>query len=140
MQFQCSNNPRCWVTSQIREQMLVPDILWYEKSILGWFWQLSRTCEKKSLGPIMSNFWGYFFLRFQGQKNQKFFWKYHSVGTVKLHRKKGKKKFSFGIFFFMFLSFFIGYNLSVYIYMKVGNKHLYFYLWHNSFSDQWWIY
>jgi hypothetical protein len=42
--------------SQIREQMLVPEILLYEKSILGWFWQLGRTCEKKSFGPIMSNF------------------------------------------------------------------------------------
>ena len=39
---------------QIREQMLVPDILWYEKSILGWFGQSGSTV-KKSLGLIMSD-------------------------------------------------------------------------------------
>ena len=46
-----------------------------------------------------------FFLCFQGQKKN---WKYHSVRTKKLHRKKVKKKYFWGgeIVFFMFLSFF----------------------------------
>ena len=55
--------------SQIWRQMSLGTFLWYEKSILGWFGQLGRTCEKKSLGPIMSNFWAQFFHVFMGKKN-----------------------------------------------------------------------
>ena len=52
--------------AQIREQMLVLDILWYKKSILGWFGQPGSTV-KKSLGPIMSNFGDPFFYVFMGK-------------------------------------------------------------------------
>ena len=47
-----------YLESQIREQMLVSDILWYENQFwaVGWagLW-------KKRFGPIISNFWGPFF-------------------------------------------------------------------------------
>ena len=39
-------------TPQIREQMLVLDILRYEKSILGWFGHPGRTCETKVWGQL----------------------------------------------------------------------------------------
>ena len=59
---------------------------------MGWFGRPGRTCEKKSLGPIMSNFWDPLFLRFHGQKiNLNFFWKYCSVRTKKLHIIKVKQ-------------------------------------------------
>ena len=47
--------------------MLVPDILWYEKSILGWFGQPGCTCEKK-LGANYEQRLRAGFLCFQGQK------------------------------------------------------------------------
>ena len=55
---------------QIREQMLVPDILWYEKSILGWFGQSGRTCEKK-FGANYEQLFKEFFYVFKGKKKLK---------------------------------------------------------------------
>ena len=55
------------VPPQIREQMLVPDILWYEKSIQGGLGSRALLV-KKSLGPIMSNFWGRSSYVFEGKK------------------------------------------------------------------------
>ena len=67
----------------------------------------------------------------KGKKN-----KYHSVRTEKLQRKNGKKKFFHVFVFFYRLKFEC--NLSVYTYMKVGNKHLFSYLWVNYTFPQIW--
>ena len=40
-------------STQIREQMLVPDILWYEKSILGWFGQQGHVTDAMTVGDII---------------------------------------------------------------------------------------
>ena len=62
----------------------------------GLVWAAGKYMKKK-WGPIMSNFWGRFFLCFQGQKI--FFWKYHSVRV------------------------FIGWNLSViWVYIHEGRE------------------
>ena len=53
---------------------------------MGWFGQLGSTV-KKSLGTIMSNFWGLIFLCSHGQKmNLIFFWKYCNACNKKLNR------------------------------------------------------
>ena len=98
--------------AQIREQMLVPDILWYEKSIMAWFGQLDHTCEKKVWGRLWATF-GSVFLYFHGQKiNLNFFWKSCIVRTEKLHWIKVKKKF--GKYFLQGKNqFFRAKNLSV---------------------------
>ena len=61
---------------------------------LGTFkiWKIWASTEKK-FGPIMSSFWGQFFLCFHGQQiDLKYVWKYFSVGTKKFHRKYFFKK------------------------------------------------
>ena len=85
---------------------------------------------KKSLGPIMSNFWGRFFLCFHGQKiNLIFFWKYCRVRTEKLHRIKVNKsqKVLQSIIYGGKPSFFYGSKFEC-ICMKVGTRHLFSYL------------
>ena len=93
--------PAIFIT-QIREQMSGPEISWYGKSILGcglWPWLVSG---KKWSGPILSNFFGWFFQFFVGKKFFFFeFFLHCSVRTKKLHKIKlkffkknfGKKNF-----------------------------------------------
>ena len=61
-------------------------IIWKINS--GLFWAAGPYLWKKSLGLIMSNFWGSFFYVFMGKI---FFWKYCSVRTKKMHWIKVKK-------------------------------------------------
>ena len=65
-----TNTVYCFQTfvPQIREQMSGPEISWYGESILGCGLWPGLDCGKKGSGPIMSNFWGLFFLCFPGQK------------------------------------------------------------------------
>ena len=53
---------------QIREQMSCPDILRYEKSILGCGLWSGLDCEIKEFGLIMSNFLGLFFKVFMDKR------------------------------------------------------------------------
>ena len=65
----------CWTRqsrTQIREQMSSPEISWYGKSILGCGLWLGLDRGKKGSGPILSNFFGWFFQFFMGKK--KIFW------------------------------------------------------------------
>ena len=48
--------------TDIREQMSDPEISLYEKSILGSGLWSGLDCEKKGIGPIMSNCFGRFFI------------------------------------------------------------------------------
>ena len=64
--------------------MLVPDILWYEKSILGWFRQPGRTCQKKKLGVNYQQLLRAFFYVFKGKKNFFLFMKTLKNGPQKL--------------------------------------------------------
>ena len=89
------------------------------------FWAVGRwsglDSEIKGSGPIMSNFWGRFFI-FLGSK--KILWKHHSVRTEKLHNnfiKMSPKKWN---------NHFIELKFEC-KYMKVGTRHLSSYLWNS---------
>ena len=59
--------------AQIREQMSGPEISRYGKSILGFGLWPGLGCGKKGSGPILSNFFGYFFFNFSWTNKKKHF-------------------------------------------------------------------
>ena len=73
-------------------------IIWNMNSRL--VWAAGPYLWKKSLGPIMSNFRDPFFTFSLAKNKFKFFWKYCSVRTEKLHRIKVKKSKQFWEVFF----------------------------------------
>ena len=93
--------PICMVASTDQETDESWDISIVWKINSGLVWVLGY-CEKKSLGPIMSIFWGpRRSLCFHVQKiNLMFYWKYCSVRTEKLNIIKVKKvKKNWEVFF-----------------------------------------
>ena len=55
-----------------------------------WFGRLAIL--KKNSGPIMSNFWGQFFMFWGAKRKLKSFWRYCSICTDKLHNISLRKK------------------------------------------------
>ena len=72
------------------EQMSGPEISWYGKSILGCGLWPGLDRGKKGSGPILSNFFGWFFQFFMGKKKKFKFFLHFSVRTEKLHKIKLK--------------------------------------------------
>ena len=97
--------------AQIREQMSGPEILWYEKSILGCGLWSGLDCEIKGynaqlLRPVL--------LLFRGKKIfLDFLWKHYSVSTEKLHNTFLIEKIDFWPRKSVKTSFFRAKNLSV---------------------------
>ena len=68
---------------------------------MGWFGQPGHTCEKKVWGRLWATFEARFFMFSWAKKNLKFFWKFFSVCTEKLHRIRVKNvRKHFGMYFY----------------------------------------